>query len=174
MHKSCRRVNSTLDGLFANLGRYRISSEMPQRQFPGKAPISQRVAPCFWYCITSWCSHHILMHVHCAAIRTIICKDLAVPYPSSKDYEYQEDYLHQQMKKWVCIHTSKRLSNDRCENRIRSCWATGSLLGKKSLSDLRTWLQGCSLQSHNLNTVNQFQESHVKSPKTQENQLVKR
>lgn len=121
---------------------FRNATEM---EFPGKVPISWRVAPCFWYNITSWCSYHILVHVHCAAIRTIICKDLAVPYPSSKDYEYQEDYLHRQMKEWACIHSSKRLSNDRCENRVRSYWATGSLLGEKSLLDFCNWLQGCSL-----------------------------
>lgn len=121
-------------------------------------------------------SYPILVHAHCGAIRTIICKDLATPYSSSKGYKY-DNYLHWQMKEWAWSHASKRASNDRCGNRIRSCWETVSLLGEKSLAGFFTWVQIMALRKNSLIIeiiVNSFWESLVKPPETQENLLVRR
>lgn len=71
-----------------------------------------------------------LAHVCCGAVRTT-SKDWDIPYPFSRDYEYLEDYLHWQMKEWVCGHASKRLLNDKCENWIRPYWETSSLTSRK-------------------------------------------
>lgn len=134
MHRFCRRVNGTPDGIAADLQRWRNSSEMPQRfEFPGKVPVFWKAVLCFQPYIVSQCSYLILALVHCGAVRTI-SKDLNIPCPSSRDYEYLEDYLHCQMKEWVCSHASERLLNDRCENRIKSYRETGSLPVEKSLS----------------------------------------
>lgn len=149
------------------LQRLRNSSEMPQRLSSQGKCLYFGVVLCFWPCIISQCSYHILVLVHCGAIMTI-SKDLATPYPSSRDYEYQEDYLHWQMKEWVCSHASKRLLNDRCENRIRSYWETGSLLVERSLPRSYTWVRIMRSKGilHTEMVVSLFWESLVKSPKT--------
>lgn len=47
------------------------------------------------HCISVLLSY--LTVVRCGTIQTIF-KDLDIPYPSSRDYECLEDYLHCQMK----------------------------------------------------------------------------
>lgn len=70
----------------------------------------------------------------------------------------------------VCSHASKRRSNNRCENRIRFYWETGSLLVEKSLSGLYTSVQiTCSkgiLPQHTEMVLSLFWEFLVKFPKT--------
>lgn len=97
-------------------------------------------------------------------------KDLDIPYPFSRDYEYLEDYLQRQMKECVCGHASKRLLKDKCENWIRPYWETGYLTSREV--PFRLLCMGfrlCTLKGSSLNTVivlSLFWEFLVKYPKT--------
>lgn len=152
----------------------KLFSNATETDFPEKVPVFWRAVPCFWTCIITPCSYLIFVLVHCGAVRTI-SKDLDIPYPSNRDYEYLEDYPHWQMKEWVCSHAPKSLLNDRCENKIRSYWETcfSTSHYQASIPTFRL----CAPKGSSLNTeivVSLFWEFPVKPPKTLEDQLVKR
>lgn len=86
----------TPDSTAADLQRWRNPSEIPQSlSFQAKCLYfgEQFYAPD----LASHLSVLIFAPVCCGAVRTIF-KDLDIPFPFSRDYEYLEDYLHWQMK----------------------------------------------------------------------------
>lgn len=87
-----RRVDDTPDSSAADLQKRRKSSEISQ-SLSFQAKCLYLGEQLYASVLASHLSVHILAPVCCAAIRTM-SKDLDIPFPFSRDYEYLEDYLH--------------------------------------------------------------------------------